>query len=312
MKIIRELTPAPADTAVALGFFDGIHLGHRAVISGAVREKINGLAPTVLTFTESPLRELTGAGAPRLLEEGDREAQLSGQGVELLYLLPFTGLMELTPERFVEEVLVNTLRAKRVFCGFNYRFGRGGRADAKRLIELCRPFGVQVTVLEPVILDDAPVSSTRIRNMIEVGDVRTAARLLGRPFSFDFEVVHGRQVGRLMGTPTLNQPFPEGFVLPKFGVYASLVRFDQVLTYGVTNVGVKPTVGADGPLAETWMPAYTGGELYGKKVCTSLMEFLRSEKKFADLDALRAAILADGKKAEAICRPLLTHLHGKP
>ena len=149
-------------------------------------------------------------------------------------------------------------------------------------------------------LGGKPVSSTRIRELIAQGEVEEANRLLGRPFSYDFPVVHGRQLGRTLGFPTVNQPIPDGFILPRFGVYASLVEVDGEKYYGVTNVGIKPTVGSDGPVCETWMPDYHGRELYGETVRTELHGFVRSERRFPGLYELREQIFRDRETAKKI------------
>ncbi len=300
MRIYESITPVERDTSVALGFFDGLHRGHAAVLLAAVEGRRKGLVPAVFTFSASPQRELCGRGAPRLMTVSQKERALGAFGFELLYRVDFSALMEMEADAFVREVLAGAFRARRVCCGFNYRFGKGGSAGCAELSRLCAPYGIEVCALPPVLEEGAPISSTRIRALLEEGRVEEAERMLGRPFGFDFTVVHGRRIGRLMGTPTLNQPFPEDFVLPRFGVYASRVEWEGKSYVGVTNVGVKPTVGADAPLAETWMPDYRGEELYGCAVQTELLRYLRPETKFEDLDALRAAILADGRRAKEL------------
>ena len=149
-------------------------------------------------------------------------------------------------------------------------------------------------------VDGETVSSTRIRALVQQGDVAAAERLLGRPFGYDFEIVRGRQLGRTMGTPTINQVFTEGFVLPRFGVYASLVSLNDGDYYGVTNVGVKPTVGADAPLSETWIPEYHGEELYGENIRVDLIDFIRPEKKFSGIEELQNNILQNAETAKKI------------
>lgn len=292
----NTLSPAPARTAVALGCFDGLHRGHLAVIGAAVARRAEGLLPAVFTFDESPQKELTGKAVPRLMTNSWKEQLLSDYGVELLYNIDFSEVMKLTPPSFVQGVLRDMLHAGAVFCGENYHFGRGGHAGVKELELLCQENGIELQVVPGVASGGRLISSTRIRELVQQGDMEQAAQLLGRPYCFDFPVAHGRRVGRLMGTPTLNQPFPQNFVLPKFGVYASRVYFKDWCMVGVTNVGVRPTVGADGPLAETWMPDYHGEELYGEVVRTELLEFLRPEMKFEGLEQLRAAILENGEQ----------------
>ena len=144
------------------------------------------------------------------------------------------------------------------------------------------------------------VSATRIRKAIENGEMEDVTVMLGRPFGFCFEVVHGNHIGHTIGTPTINQNFPPRFVLPRFGVYASAVYVDGKTYCGVTNVGVKPTVGSDHALSETWMPDFTGGDLYGRTLRLELLSFVRDEKKFPDLDALKAEISLNEKTARTL------------
>lgn len=300
MITYETLAPAPGSTSVALGFFDGLHLGHQAVLSAALKGKEEGLLPAVFTFSESPQRALSGRGAPELMTPAQKEEELRKMGFAALWRVDFSAVMKLEAETFVRDILNKTLCAGRVCCGFNYRFGRGGLAGCEEIALLCAPYHIEVLSLPPIKEEGEAISSTRIRALVEKGESEQAEKLLGRPFGFEFTVVHGRRIGRLMGTPTLNQPIPPNFVLPKFGVYASRVTFGGHSYTGVTNVGIKPTVGADAPLAETWMPDYTGEELYGCRVRVELLHYLRPEIRFESLEMLREAILADGRRAQRI------------
>ena len=176
-------------------------------------------------------------------------------------------------------------------------FSTGGATfdDVALLRRLCQQAGAELYVAPPVREGEQKVSSTRIRAAVEAGDIPLANRLLGRPFGFSLEVIHGNHIGTGLGTPTINQAIPEGFVLPRFGVYASWCRVGGQFFYGVTNVGVKPTVGSDKVLAETWMPEFSG-DLYGKRVRVFLLEFLRPERKFASLEELKAAIQENARQ----------------
>lgn len=300
MDVFRTLTPSAESTSVALGNFDGLHIGHRKVISLALDGASAHLLPAVLTFQENPLADLGGGAGGRLLSQEDKIELLEHMGVRQLYVLNFRDVKNLTAEEFVDEVLVGCLKAKKVCCGFNFTFGRGGRADSAKLAELCGRRGVEVSVAQAVMLDGTPVSSTRIRGLIEAGRVEDAERLLGRPFAYRMPIRHGKKLGHSLGAPTLNQELPAGFVLPKFGVYASLVHVGGACCFGVTNVGVKPTVGSDRPLSETWMPDYRGGDLYGKTARVELIRFLRPEQKFSSLEELKREILRDGARARRI------------
>lgn len=298
MKVYYDLTPSAAHSAVALGNFDGLHLGHRKVIDSAVSAKEQGLLPTVLTFAANPLADLGGRPGGEIITQEQKIALLEEFGVEQLYILRFAEIKDLSPEDFVDEVLIKVCRARKVCCGFNFTFGCGGKANSETLTRLCAQRSIGAEVTGAVISGGEPVSSTRIRGLIAAGDMPGAAELLGRPYGYCSEVQHGRRLGRELGTPTLNQAIPQNFVLPRFGVYASQVIIDDKEYVGVTNVGVKPTVGSPCALAETWMPGYRGEDLYGRTVRVNLMQFLRPERKFSGLDELKVEIIKNGEQAK--------------
>lgn len=296
MKCYQDLQTPEGELAAALGSFDGLHLGHRQVIGNTLSAP--GLRPAVITFQQNPSVSLQKKPVPLLTTNEQKLALLEEMGVEVVYLLPFDRIRDMEPEDFVE-ALYRVCRVRALSCGFNFRFGKKGRGDAGLLKELCREKGMELSVTPPVSVAGETVSSTRIRACLEQGDVQQAGQLLGRPFGYDFEVTHGRQLGRTWGTPTINQPFPAGYVLPRFGVYASLVEVEGQKYYGVTNIGVKPTVGSDCALSETWIPEFSG-DLYGKKVPVELLDFIRPERKFDSLDQLKNEILENGVLARKI------------
>ena len=296
MKCYQDLQTPEGELAAALGSFDGLHLGHRQVIGNTLSAP--GLRPAVITFQQNPSVSLQKKPVPLLTTNEQKLALLEEMGVEVVYLLPFDRIRDMEPEDFVE-ALYRVCRIRALSCGFNFRFGKNGRGDAGLLKELCREKGIELSVTPPVSVAGETVSSTRIRACLEQGDVQQAGQLLGRPFGYDFEVTHGRQLGRTWGTPTINQPFPAGYVLPRFGVYASLVEVEGQKYYGVTNIGVKPTVGSDCALSETWIPEFSG-DLYGKKVPVELLDFIRPERKFDSLEQLKNEILENGVLARKI------------
>lgn len=288
--------PLPAvPRAVALGVFDGVHIGHRAVISAlcGIRFPENGpfLRACVLSLTNVPK---TGV---RLTDEQE-ERQLCGTlGVDEWLALPFERVRDLSPAAFVEDILHRTLHAKVVCCGYNYRFGNQGCGDAALLEALCEPLGIRVMVIPAVSVEGQAVSATRIRAALEQGDPAAAGRLLGRPFTVRQPVAHGNRLGHTLGFPTINQPFTEGCVVPRFGVYASLVVIDGRQHFAVTNVGIHPTVGGiSHPQAETWIEGFDG-ELYGRSVAVQLIRFLREERRFDSLDELKQQIRQDRQQA---------------
>lgn len=285
------------NSAVALGFFDGIHLGHRAVIREMIKTAKNqGLTSIVYTFVKNPA-SLFGRTVEILTPNDERLSILKEMGVQQVVQDDFEKIKDLEPVEFVEEVLVKRFKASKVFCGFNYHFGRGGIADSESLKEICGRYKIDVTVVGPVVFDGAPVSSTRIRKFIKQGNIMTANRLLGHRFGFSSVIEEGNHIGRLMETPTINQKLPENLAIPKFGVYTSVVTVDGKQYAGVTNIGVKPTVGDYKPLSETWLPLYSGEDLYGKNTDIRLVCFQRPEVKFDSIIELQSAIKQDGKKA---------------
>ncbi len=296
-----ENTLPIAPRAVALGVFDGLHIGHRAVIASAsgARDAVTGkaLRATVLSMTGAPK---TAAG--RLLTPTREDALLETLGVEEWIELCFDKVHYLSPKEFVNTVLHEQLGARHICCGYNYRFGKGGKGDAQCLKELCEPLGITVTVVPPMLCEGEPVSSTRIRAALAQGEMATATRLLGRPFTVDFSVTKGKHTGNAWGTPTINQVFLPDYTVPKCGVYASLTVVDGKQYFSVTNVGVHPTVGAlKTPQAETWIFDFSG-DLYGKNVPVQLIRFLREERRFDTVEELKKQILIDEKNAhDALC-----------
>ena len=299
MNIIRtleELKQAENPCSMALGAFDGLHCGHMAVIHAACAPGKEGQRwePAVFTFRTSP------SGNSAVLTGRDKERILEHTGIQTLYSLEFQEVRDWEAETFVREVIFGKCNARRLCCGADFRFGKDAKGDVTLLRRLCEEKGVELYVVPAVMDGGEKVSSTRIRKAVEEGNIPLANRLLGRPFGFSLEVIHGNHIGgSLLGTPTINQAIPEGFVLPRFGVYASWCRVGGQYFYGVTDVGVKPTVGSDKVLAETWMPDFTG-DLYGKRVRVFLLEFLRPERKFDSLEELKAAIEKNGLEAKEV------------
>lgn len=297
MQIFNELVPAKECSAAALGFFDGIHMGHKAVIEKAVNAKNIGLSPVVLTFSQSPKGVISG-NIFETLETFDHKAKhLENAGVEKLYVLDFLSVKDMSPREFVEKILIEKLNVKQVFCGFNYHFGKGGKGTGETLVSICKEFGITANVVPPVVIDGEIVSSTKIRNLLKEGNIKQANKFLGYDFGITTDIIHGNHIGKGLGFPTINQPAKEGVIVPKFGVYASVVSIEEKKYCGVTNVGVKPTIGDYSPLYETWMPKYSGEDIYGKIATVELKEFIRPERKFESMEVLKQTVLKNGEQA---------------
>jgi riboflavin kinase/FMN adenylyltransferase len=218
-------------------------------------------------------------------------------GIDQVILEDFERVRDYSPEEFCRKILLETLSAKHVFCGFNFRFGKNGAGDAIFLKEYLEPLGVKVYTQPPVMMDGEPVSSTRIREHLAAGRIEEANRLLGRPYSIRFPVLHGKHLGTRIGFPTVNQAFPEEYVVPKKGVYAVRLFFDGAYYQGVCNVGCRPTVDREGCiLAETHLFDFSG-DLYGKTVSVEFFAFLREETRFSSLEKLTEQISKDRETA---------------
>ncbi len=298
MQSFHTLLPEQQNTSVALGFFDGVHRGHRKVLCAAAMARQEGLLPVCLTFAESPKAVLAGKPLPALMTREDKQRALERIGMEHVYFADFRAMMHLSAREFFKLILVDTLKARRLFCGFNYRFGKNAGGDTDVLQQLCGEFGVRLTVAPPETDSGEVVCSTLIKRLIADGEIRRANDLLCGEFGFSETIRHGRHLGHRLGTPTINQPLKKALITPKFGVYVSRVTLEDGKQYcGVTNIGVKPTVGGKTPLSETWMPRYTGGEIYGQTADVRLLDFLRPEQKFQSLDELKDEILKNSKQA---------------
>lgn len=281
--------------AIALGYFDGLHIAHRAVINEAVRYSDYGFIPAVLLFDAHPRSVLNNENVSFLLQKDKRDSMLNSLGVVPLYVA-FDEIKDMSPEEFVREVLIGRLNAGAVCCGFNYRFGKNGSGDPSELERLAGDYKLMLTVCPPVSAGGQEVSSTAIRNAIKEGNAEKAAEMLGYPFMFSSEVFTGDRRGRLLGAPTINQFLPEGIAVPRFGVYASKVYFDNKEYTGVTNIGSRPTFDGGSVRSETFILDFNG-DLYGREVEVHLYSFIRPECRFPDALSLQEQIAKDVEAA---------------
>lgn len=313
MKIIKELVRSEKPTSAALGFFDGVHRGHQAVIKEAVDiGRRRGLVPTVFTLQQSPRTVLFGEKPRAIITAEEKLALLEEKGVEQVYIIDFTTIKDITAEDFVRDILIGCFRAEHTGCGFNYHFGSGAEGNGRLLSRLAAEYGISETTQPRLCFEGEPISSTRIRKCISQGDIVSANAMLGRCCGYNLPVVHGKRLGHELGFPTLNQLMPTGLVEPLFGAYFSTVTVDGKEFLGVTDIGMKPTVGSHGVTIETWMPDYCGRELYGETVDVRLHRFIRPERKFVGLDELRSAILSDEKQARIYFEELRRNRQEQP
>ena len=300
MQIYPSMSPlqlgGKQGSAVALGYFDGIHIGHRTVICGAVDwAQAHGAAAALFTFKLPGGSKIKGK---RLFSVEDKRRIVAGLGVEH-YLVPtFADIMAMTPEQFVYG-LVADCQARAFFCGENFTFGAKAAGDPELLKKLCAPLGVEVHIMPMAAFEGRPVSSTRIRSALEGGDIPAVNAMLGAPYAIRFPVRHGAGLVRTLGVPTINQIYPEGYQLPRLGIYITRTWIDGKGYPSATGLGTRPTVNDDSSkvTCETFIPGFYG-DLYGTDPAVEFHTYLSPSKKFDTLDELRACIRHAARRAE--------------
>ncbi len=285
-----------AKTGVGLGNFDGLHIGHMALINTLIREsQLNNLSSIVYTFTKHPENILRKKLITPLLLTEQKKIDLLGEiSLDYLYFDEFNeDFSRLSPEDFVKKILIDKLNIKLAVAGYDYRFGYMGQGDIPFLKELGQKYGFRVVVIPAIKCDDEVISSTRIRNSIINGELETAYKLLGRNYSITAEVVSGRRIGNTIGFPTANI-HPERFlVLPENGVYITKTLLDGKLYNSMTNVGYNPTFeDVKQKTVETHIIDFNQ-DIYGKKIEVFFLKKIRNEKKFESVELLKEQISND-------------------
>lgn len=278
--------------SVALGNFDGVHIGHGVLLDEVCSRAGQGLASCVWTFSHHTLSYLRPEGIAQITTLEYKSRLFERRGIEYTVYDDFERVRDMSASRFVDEVLLDQLSCRMAVCGFHFRFGYRGEGDAGTLRSLLDKRGVDCRVVPPVTLDGELVSSSLIRRLISEGDMEKAARLLGRPFAICLPVVQGYRLGRTIGFPTINQNFPPEHIIPAAGIYACRCVVDGKTYDAVSNVGYRPTV-PDGTLnCETHIMDFSG-DLYGDSIEVFFYKRLRGEIKFDSVDRLKEQIALD-------------------
>lgn len=283
----------------ALGFFDGVHLGHQALLTACRHlAETHGCKPGAVTFATHP-EALVEGNPPRLINTvEDRQRLLSAYGMQELCVLPFDKqLMTTHWSDFLTQL--TQAGAAGFVCGSDFRFGSGGLGTAKKLEAFCKKRGLPYAIVPQQLLEGVRVSSTHIRALLETGDMEAVNRFLGHPHVLTGQVIPGRQLGRTIGVPTANLALPEMLVQPRFGVYACAAVIDGKPYGAVTNIGTRPTVAGDHVTVEPWILDFEG-DLYGKTLSLAFYAFLRPEQKFASLEELKRQIQKDREMTRKI------------
>ncbi len=296
MEVFYDFKPALIkQSALALGFFDGVHPGHQAVIKKAIEEaKRLKVIPAVVTFTDHP-RSLTTGSAPQLLTLVEQRLKLfEDLGIEAALALTFREeICKMTPQEYVERVLLEAMGAKSISVGVNHRFGRNREGSAELLMELGKEHGFVVHQAQMIQKDNLEVSSSAIRQAVTSGQVDLAEKLLGRPHAIMAKVIRGDQRGRLLGFPTANLAVSPIQVIPPPGVYAGFYQMDDNKQPAVINIGYRPTVVSDSKLTIEAHILDFNQDLYDKTVTFDISHRLRDEMKFNGIEELTAQIQKD-------------------
>ena len=282
-----------SDCAVALGFFDGVHIAHQKIIQTAVDyAKQNNLSPVALTFDKAPA-EILYPGTLRYLTENEEKALLiKGLGAKTEFLETDKKLLDMSAEDFILEILIKKYNVKYAVCGYNYRFGKGGLGNVELLERYGEKYGFKTHSLPAIMSGGESISSTRIRELLTAGNISLANHLLGRNFCVLGKVQEGKHLGKKLGFPTANVFPGKSCVQLKNGVYKTQVFIDGNIYKAITNTGVNPTVGGENLRTETYIPRFEGN-LYGKEIKIEFIDFIRSEIKFQSIDELKNQIQKD-------------------
>ena len=295
LKSMRRIAP-PRAAVLCLGNFDGIHLGHKRLIEETLERKRKlsakreGIVSGAWFFETPPSEILAGKPVPQIMTLDEKIEKFAKLGLDCVYLADFAAMRTLPPAEFVEDVLKKECNCIFAVCGFNYHFAHKGEGDATALKTLMNG---NAHIVDCFSVDGVAVSSSRIRSLLQEGDVSGASKLLGGEFSLSAPVLHGKKLGREMGIPTINQVFPHTAVIPKNGIYVTSTAIDGILYPSVSNIGVRPSVERNGGVnCETHVIGFDG-DLYGKTLTVSFKARIRDEQTFPNLPALIDRIRQD-------------------
>ncbi len=307
MRIVRgieQLAKHDRGRVIALGNFDGLHLAHQELVHRVVeRANAKDWVSSLMVFDPHPIELLFPDRAPRLLTLPEQRAVLLEQyGVDELIIAAFTEeFSRLSPDEFAARILTEGCGVRAVVVGYDYSFGKMGQGQPADLIRLGQDLGFETIVVDPVSIDGQVVSSTSIRALLSDGNVRKAARFLGRRFSLSGPVVHGEARGRSIGFPTANVAVDPRLLLPRYGVYATLQSVGGSVVHGITNVGMKPTFAGQAPTVEVHC-LDLNEHLYDHEMVVEFVDFIRPEQRFSSAAELREQIARDCERCREILR----------
>lgn len=293
--IVRKSDKIPDGTAVALGNFDGLHIGHQSLIKEVIkRAKDKGYKSCVFTFNSHTASKINDKNVPKLLTNNSQKIKiLENMGTDILYMIDFDeDIMKMSPKDFITDILLDKLNAKLIVVGFNYRFGYKASGDVELLKKIARGYDIDVIVIEPVVVKKNIVSSTYIRELLSKGFIKEANILLGRAYSITGNVVKGKGRGKSLGFPTANIATSENFLIPRGGVYITKTNYYGDCYLSVTNVGKNPTFNGEDVTIETHILDFNCS-IYDSKIEIFFIEYLREECKFDNKEDLVKQVFID-------------------
>lgn len=299
MKIIKDITEIEKlhmeNTAVALGKFDGVHRGHRNIMERLIEEKTKGYMSLVFTFSRNPKTANKNISEEKIFTEKEQMLVYEKTGIDIIIVYPInSGILNMSAEAFVKNILVDRLGVKKIICGENFRFGKDRLGDTDTLKRSGERYGFETEIVDMLSENGKIISSTVIRELIKEGNLEEAEKMLGHRFTIAGRVVYGNQIGRTLDTPTANIIPEKEKIIPPYGVYVSLCNIDGKYYRGVTNIGYKPTIDEKEKQlgVETHFLDYSGN-LYGKIIEIELVKYTRPEMKFDSTDDLKKQLIRD-------------------
>lgn len=299
MKIIKDITEIEKlhmeNTAVALGKFDGVHRGHRNIMERLIEEKTKGYTSLVFTFSRNPKTANKNISEEKIFTEKEQMLVYEKTGIDIIIVYPInSGILNMSAEAFVKNILVDRLGVKKIICGENFRFGKDRLGDTDTLKRSGERYGFETEIVDMLSENGKIISSTVIRELIKEGNLDEAEKMLGHRFTIAGRVVYGNQIGRTLDTPTANIIPEKEKIIPPYGVYVSLCNIDGKYYRGVTNIGYKPTIDEKEKQlgVETHFLDYSGN-LYGEIIEIELVKYTRPEMKFDSTDDLKKQLIRD-------------------
>ncbi len=303
MKIINDIKELNIDnTVIALGKFDGLHLGHMTLLNRLLDKQREGLTGVVFTFTNPPISILKGSDYKKIYSRDEKMNILDKLDVDIVVECPITKeFLSMRAEAFIEEILVKKMGVKHIIVGSDFRFGKGRQGNIDTLIKYSKEYDYIVDAVVKLEDKENIISSTRIRNCILEGNMEQVEELLGRPYSIYSEIIYGKQLGRTINIPTANQYIDIDKITPPYGVYLSQINIDGKVYNGISNLGKKPTVGEHIVGLETHIFDFNE-DVYGKLIEVSLLKYIRPEKRFGSVEELVENISRDIETAKVMIK----------